>query len=282
MSSAMPTCVAGLEAGALDGAHQRFQRLLVGVEGRPPAAFVGHAGQRAGLLHQLAGGAIDLRGPVQRLGEAVRAGAHHHEVLDVHPPPGMRAAAEDLDLRQRHQPGVRPAQVAVQRHAGRRRRGMRGGHRHRQDRVGAQAATCWASRPARSAAGPAPPGPTTSMPVTASAIAPLTFCHRAPHVVAAERVAAVAQVQRLAACRWTRPPARSRGRRRRPPAARRPPPWAGRGCPTRGGRARRRCWCRSCGEVPCPCLADVAQPVAAGRAAGRARRGARGPGPRLR
>ena len=47
MSSEIATSSPGAEAGALDGPHQGVQRLLVGGEGRPVAALVGHALQRA-------------------------------------------------------------------------------------------------------------------------------------------------------------------------------------------------------------------------------------------
>ena len=50
----------------------------------------------------------------------------------------MGAAAEDLDLRQRDQRRVGAAEVVIQRLPGRRGGGVRGGHRHRQDGVGAQ------------------------------------------------------------------------------------------------------------------------------------------------
>jgi hypothetical protein len=47
--------------------------------------------------------AVDLRRPFERLREARRARADDHEVLDVDAPAGVRAAAEDLDLRHRHE-----------------------------------------------------------------------------------------------------------------------------------------------------------------------------------
>ena len=65
----------GPVAGALDRAHQHRQRLLVGVERGPESALVRDAVQLAGLVHQLAGGAIDLGGHDQRLVETVRARA---------------------------------------------------------------------------------------------------------------------------------------------------------------------------------------------------------------
>ena len=126
------------EAGLPDRLDQGVERLLVGVERRPPAAFVGHAAQRAAPRHQQAGVAVDLGGPFQRLREAVGAGADDHEVLDVDTPAGVCAATEDLDLRHRHQHGVGPAEVSVQRQPVRRCRRVCAGHRHGECRVGAQ------------------------------------------------------------------------------------------------------------------------------------------------
>ena len=71
MSSEIATSLAGHEAGALDRAHQHRERLLVGVERGPPPAFVGDAGQLAGVAHQLAGRAIDLGGHRERLANDV-------------------------------------------------------------------------------------------------------------------------------------------------------------------------------------------------------------------
>src|SRR3546814_15054072 len=53
-------------------------------------------------LHQLARGAIDIVGDLERAAEAAGLGAHDHEVLHVGAPPGMRAAAENLDFGKRH------------------------------------------------------------------------------------------------------------------------------------------------------------------------------------
>ena len=67
---------------------------------------------------------------------------------------------------------------------------------------------------------PAPPGRRRPAQHGARRSSPFTLADRPRHVVAAEGRAAVAQVQRLAACRWRRRPGRWRGRPRRRPAAR--------------------------------------------------------------
>src|SRR5688500_13902020 len=90
---------AGLQARIRDGADQLGEAFLVGLERRPVAALVGDALQRAALRQALAGGGIYLRGPFERFGEAARADADDHVVLQVAAPARVRAAAENLDLR---------------------------------------------------------------------------------------------------------------------------------------------------------------------------------------
>src|SRR5207247_2008772 len=87
-------------ARTLDGAQQSLQRLLVGGKRRPVTAFIGDAESPPALLHDTTGAHINLRRPFESFSEAARAQGHHHEILDVDPPSGMRAAAEDLYLRQ--------------------------------------------------------------------------------------------------------------------------------------------------------------------------------------
>ena len=92
-------------------------------EGRPPAAFVGHALQQAALGH-------DRRRPrdrPRRSSPALRQSSlaprrHDHEILNVGAPAGMRAAAKNLDLRQRHADLMLAGEIAPQRQAARSRR----------------------------------------------------------------------------------------------------------------------------------------------------------------
>ena len=49
-----------------------------------------------------AGGMVDFRRDLERLGEGFGARRDHHEVLDVGSPSSVSAAAEDLDFRQRN------------------------------------------------------------------------------------------------------------------------------------------------------------------------------------
>ena len=89
-------------ARPLDRTGEHDQRLLVRREIRPPAALVGRAGKQSLIRHQLAGDAVNGGGEFERLAQIGRPGRHDHEILDIGAPARMRAAAEDLDLRQRH------------------------------------------------------------------------------------------------------------------------------------------------------------------------------------
>src|SRR3546814_6548850 len=81
-----------------DRAGQRVERILVRLEIRPPAALVGDPRQRPLRLHQLARGAIDIVGDLERAAEAAGLGAHDHEVLHVGAPPGMRSEEHTSEL----------------------------------------------------------------------------------------------------------------------------------------------------------------------------------------
>ena len=93
--------VSRLFAGLFDSRDERFQRLLVAVEDRPPAAFVGDTGRLAFRGHDVARGEIDLAGDFHDLVEGPGARHHDHEVLDVDAASGVGTAAKDLNLRQR-------------------------------------------------------------------------------------------------------------------------------------------------------------------------------------
>ena len=126
------------EAGAFDRAHQRVERLLVGRERRPPAAFVGHALEEAAVGHDRARGAIDFGRHFQRLGEAFGARRDDHEILDVGSPSRMRAAAKDLDLRQRNDRLSLAQEMAPERQAAACGRGMKDAERNGGQRVSAE------------------------------------------------------------------------------------------------------------------------------------------------
>ena len=94
------------QSGVLDGANQHRQRIFVGFEYRPIAAFVGDARELAGLLHQRSGGAVDVRDHCERRAQRFCADRHHHQVLDVDSPSCMGATAENLDFGQWQRHGL--------------------------------------------------------------------------------------------------------------------------------------------------------------------------------
>src|SRR6185295_9894165 len=92
---------AGIEPRIGDRAGELGEAFFVRLERGPIAAFVGDAVQRTLLREARAGRAVDLCRPVEALREAPRAGTDDQVVLDVDPPARVRAAAVDLDLRNR-------------------------------------------------------------------------------------------------------------------------------------------------------------------------------------
>ncbi len=73
--------------------------MFVVLEIWPITAFIGHALEPSLRRHQLAGGAVNLSCPVERLRVVRRTDCGHHKVLNIHAAPGMCPAAENLDLR---------------------------------------------------------------------------------------------------------------------------------------------------------------------------------------
>ena len=106
----------------LDRLGDHVQRGAVGLQAGREAALVAEAGGQAlGLQHRLQR-VVDLGPLPQRLGEGGRPDRRDHELLDVDVGVGVRATVEDVEHRHRQQVGVRAAEVAEQRQAGRRRR----------------------------------------------------------------------------------------------------------------------------------------------------------------
>ena len=85
-------------------------------------------------------GMVNVRAPLQRLGERRRADRHRHELLHVHVGVGVLAAVHDVHHRHRKLPGGRAADVAVQGQAQAARGGLGDGQRDAQNRVRAQLA----------------------------------------------------------------------------------------------------------------------------------------------
>ena len=103
----------GDEPARSDRLDERLEGFLVAVERRPPSALLGDAGQPAALVEPAAGGPVDLARPVEGFGEGGGAGRHDEEVLHVDAAVGVRAAAEDLDLRHRQRSSRRAAALAT-------------------------------------------------------------------------------------------------------------------------------------------------------------------------
>ena len=135
----MATSSPGRQAGALDREHQRLERLFVAVERRPPAALVGHTHKEAAFGHQASGGVVDLRRRLQGRGEGFGARRDDHEILYVGAPPGMGAAAEDLDFRQGNERRPVAGEMAPQREPAARRGGVQRRERNRGRGVAAEA-----------------------------------------------------------------------------------------------------------------------------------------------
>ena len=123
-----------LVAGKLDGLDERLERILVAVEVRRIAALVAHAGGRDDLLEHVE----HFRAHTQRLGEALGADGHDHELLDVNVAAGgVCAAVEHVHHRHGQRLGV-AADVVIQALAGRQRAGLRTREGHAEDGIGAE------------------------------------------------------------------------------------------------------------------------------------------------
>ena len=124
-----------LVAGKLDGLDERLERILVAVEVRSVAALVAHAGGRDDLLEHVE----HFRAHTQRLGKALGADRHDHELLNVNVAAGgVCAAVEHVHHRHRQRLGVAAADVVIQALAGRQRAGLRTREGHTEDGVGAE------------------------------------------------------------------------------------------------------------------------------------------------
>ena len=135
---------AGLVAGRLDAGQDRLQRRLVGVEVGREAALVAAGGREALRGERLLQRVEDLGADPQALGEARGAGRDDHELLEVDRVVGVGAAVEHVHHRHRQQlrlaAAVELGQVAVERLLGVGRRGLGGGQRDAEQRVGAEPA----------------------------------------------------------------------------------------------------------------------------------------------
>ena len=79
-----------------------------------------------------------LGAPAHRLAQRRRADRHHHEFLEVDRVVGMHAAIDDVHHRHRQHMGIGPADIAVERQAGRVGRSLGDSQRDAENGVGAE------------------------------------------------------------------------------------------------------------------------------------------------
>ena len=106
--------LAGLVARLLDCFHDYLQRFFVGRQVRGKAALVAHAGGQALVVQHFFQSVEDFRTGAQRFAEAVEAGGHNHEFLNVHRVIGVLAAVDDVHHWHRQLVAVLVLDVAVQ------------------------------------------------------------------------------------------------------------------------------------------------------------------------
>jgi hypothetical protein len=134
---------AGLISSGLHPGEDGLQRRLIRLEVGREATLVAHRRRVAAGGKALLQGVEDLGADAQAFREAVRAGGDDHELLEVDRVVGVGAAVEDVHHRHRQKVrlggSIEPGQVAEERLAGEHRRGLGGGQRYAEDRVGAEA-----------------------------------------------------------------------------------------------------------------------------------------------
>ena len=229
--------LAGAIAGLLAGLGDEAQRLVRRLQVRCEAALVADIGVVAGIVQALLQRGEDLRAHADRVRNGAGADRLDHELLDVDRIVGVHAAIDDVHHRHRQRARIDAADMAIQRNAEVLGRRLRHGKRHREDRVGAQAATCSPCRRGRSGfrrSSPARSGPCRRSHRRSRLRRCRSRSARPCRRTAPGRCRAVPPPH---ARRWRRPTAPRRGPSRRCPARRRPRPWDCRGC--RGSRGRR-------------------------------------------
>ena len=125
-------------AGGLDRLHDHAERRIGRGEVRRKPALVADIGVVPGIGELLAQSVEDFGADANRLGARGRADRHHHEFLDVDRVVGVHAAIDDVHHRHRQGAGEDAADIAVERHAGLGRRGLRAGEADPEDRIGAE------------------------------------------------------------------------------------------------------------------------------------------------
>ena len=136
----MLICGARFVAGLGNGFHDHVERFFVGFEIGGEAAFVAHRGGVAALLEHAFQGVEDFGAHADGFGKFRRAMRDDHEFLRVDGVVGVRASIEDIHLGNGQQVSADAPQISIERRLSGLCGGACGGHRDRQDRVGAQLA----------------------------------------------------------------------------------------------------------------------------------------------
>jgi hypothetical protein len=133
----------GVEAGALDGLQDERERCLVGLEARGESTLIANRRRQSTGGEQPPQRVEHLGAVAQRLTEARCADGEDHELLDVEAVVGVGTTIDDVHHRHGHQRLAVAArelrQITVERNACIGRGSARGGERHAEDRVGAEA-----------------------------------------------------------------------------------------------------------------------------------------------
>ena len=127
-------------AGSLDRPQDHLDRRLVRRQAGREATLVALPRGMTFLVQDRAQGPEHLGAGAQRLGVRRRPDRRHHELLEVGRVHGVLAAVEDVETGDWQDRRGVAAEVAVQRQAGRGRRGVGAAERRAEDRVGPEPA----------------------------------------------------------------------------------------------------------------------------------------------
>ena len=125
-------------ARALRRLEHGLDRRLRGGQVGGEAALVADRGRQTALVQQLGKVVEDLDPDAQALREAVRAGRHEHELLELERVAGVRTAVDHVQHRHRQDVGAGAADPLVERHSRTRSRGLRRRQRAPEHGVGAE------------------------------------------------------------------------------------------------------------------------------------------------
>ena len=128
----------GLVAGVARGGEDRLERLLHAAERRRETALVANGGGEALLFQHSLESVKNLGDRAQAFAERVEALRHDHEFLKIDRGIRVGAAVDDVRHRHRQYVGLRAAEVAKERLAGRVCRRLGAGQRNGEDGIGAE------------------------------------------------------------------------------------------------------------------------------------------------